>query len=510
MSPLLDLVMRRLEVQVEGGDPLSVEFARWLGVYYGEVPTGVHASGLWSPRAVALAGLQEASGKATVNPFSAGLAALRSREFFVPHSPGVFEADPLAILSVAVGVRHIVDRDAGKWIAAFACRAMEAESDSWRMSMLSAVAAVVDVGQPAVLSPELAVALAARGIGDFDGPVSELALSAALELRDVSAEQAAVRLAVLRVLTLSAGRARRPSFEVMPVTQASVPEERPRIDVGIITIKEEEFSAVLEHFSPNLELHRRGKRRDYEVARIDTPGDPCHVAITRCITQGTGQAQTAATDLLDDLAPAYVIVVGIAGGVPTTDFTLGDVLVSTFIHDLTLEDTGTGSPRFNATGGPLHPEASRIVARLPALAKPIGPWTATVTAPRPPYDGVHTTENHAWNMAIDEAFAYHRNSGRAVPIARAESIASSNRLVKDPDLVAGWRTIIKGISAVEMEAAGVYAVCQPRHVPCFAIRGISDIIGWRRDEQWTLYACVTAAAYARGLIGSGVLRYTPT
>ena len=55
-----------------------------------------------------------------------------------------------------------------------------------------------------------------------------------------------------------------------------------------------------------------------------------------------------------------------------------------------------------------------------------------------------------------------------------------------------------------MESAGAYVPCQRNGVPFLAIRGISDIVGWRRDEAWTLYACHTAAAYTRMLVGAGI------
>jgi len=85
----------------------------------------------------------------------------------------------------------------------------------------------------------------------------------------------------------------------------------------------------------------------------------------------------------------------------------------------------------------------------------------------------------------------------------ARAIASSDRLVKDPAIIQQWRTVLKSVVAVEMEAAGAYVPCQRRNVPVLAIRGISDIIGWQRDEKWTLYACHTAAACTRMLITTG-------
>jgi nucleoside phosphorylase len=54
-----------------------------------------------------------------------------------------------------------------------------------------------------------------------------------------------------------------------------------------------------------------------------------------------------------------------------------------------------------------------------------------------------------------------------------------------------------------MESAGVYRAAH--HLPILAIRGISDIVGLRRDEAWTKYACETAAAFALSLANSPLL-----
>ncbi|MES2639723.1 MAG: hypothetical protein V4850_09575 [Myxococcota bacterium] len=278
------------------------------------------------------------------------------------------------------------------------------------------------------------------------------------------------------------------------------------VDVAIITVKEEEHSAVLHHFSPANGKTRRGTRQDYDVCEVATHDGVVRVAIARCLLQGNVQAQTVATDVLDDLHPRLVVVVGIAGGCPSEDFTLGDVIVSSYIHDLTLEDTGAGEgSRFNARGGPLDAEAARIVARLQSLGRSMGDWAARLRQTRPSLDGHHTTGDVDWNKKITDAFERHAREGRAHPIARAEAVASSDRVVKAPELLVAWRAVLKGVAAVEMESAGAYAACQHRGVPCFAIRGISDIVGWKRDELWTIYACETAAAYAHALFAAGAL-----
>lgn len=292
----------------------------------------------------------------------------------------------------------------------------------------------------------------------------------------------------------------------MPAHLGNLQEEEhmERFDVGIVTMKEEEYGALLDKFAPTTNLP--GANRDYEVASITTSRGECRVAITRCAQQGNAFAQTAATEMLSDINPRFLLVVGIAGGVPTVDFCLGDVVVSSHIQNLMLEDTGTGpgNERFNALGGPLLPSAGRIVERLRAVERSADCWNSaeSIVCERPSLHGEHTTDDASWNASIDEAVASHIQ--RDHPIGTARMIASSDRLIKAPKLLQKWLQTLKGVAAVEMESAGAYVLCQRNNVPFMAIRGISDIVGWKRDEAWTLYACHTAAAYTKMLVGAGV------
>jgi nucleoside phosphorylase len=60
------------------------------------------------------------------------------------------------------------------------------------------------------------------------------------------------------------------------------------------------------------------------------------------------------------------------------------------------------------------------------------------------------------------------------------------------------------VVAIEMELAGVYRASRRAHktYPVVSIRGVSDIVGLKRDEAWTQYACEVAAAYASAFIRS--------
>ena len=72
--------------------------------------------------------------------------------------------------------------------------------------------------------------------------------------------------------------------------------------------------------------------------------------------------------------------------------------------------------------------------------------------------------------------------------------------MKDSETLEVWRRIARQIVAVEMESAGIYKATHGRNVPFLAIRGISDVVGFKRHPDWTAYACETAAAFAKAFL----------
>lgn len=195
---LLDQVTKLLLDTVTAGDPLSLALAVWLRVADRTPLLSTSQSSLWTPREVAIAALLEAAGKESCRTFAEGLAALRGREFFAPHSPNVFESDPMAIFSVAVGIRRLADAAASEWITNIADRAAVGESDPWRLGLLAAVPILFDAKRDVALPPELGTALSAMGIHAIDELTRKRALDVCLVLDNPSAERAAIRLASLR------------------------------------------------------------------------------------------------------------------------------------------------------------------------------------------------------------------------------------------------------------------------------------------------------------------------
>jgi nucleoside phosphorylase len=276
------------------------------------------------------------------------------------------------------------------------------------------------------------------------------------------------------------------------------------VDIGILTIKPEEFEAVLKVFRSGSDVHLGPSHRQYALRTADAgQGRIYRLAIVRHIEQGTGEAQTASRDLFEDLRPRLMLVVGIAGGVPSSDFTLGDVVISTRINDYTVEATkeGKGS-EYAISGGPMASIIEGAVANLGARIADLGRWTkgledrprVVIGAPRNFYGP------RVWKQQVEKSLRGHFGRGRrGLPKFIAGVIGSSDRLVKDTGLLITWLTTARNLLAVEMESAGVYRSVRGR-CPMLAIRGISDVVGFKRNEAWTLYACRSAAAFTKAFL----------
>jgi nucleoside phosphorylase len=214
----------------------------------------------------------------------------------------------------------------------------------------------------------------------------------------------------------------------------------------------------------------------------------------------------AARDLLDDLSPRFVLVVGIAGGAPSSEFSLGDVVISSRIVDTSVEAVkDSGSRTYAHGGGPLDPEAAGLAADIKAMIADgeLDGWNTEVAIgrPRPPVDlspgKLYGTKASKAKLRTD--LERHFGGTPRAPLAVTGAISSSDRLVKDTALLARWQESARQVIAVEMESAGIYKATHGR-VPFLAIRGVSDVVGYERHPDWTAYACETAAAFTRAFL----------
>lgn len=287
-----------------------------------------------------------------------------------------------------------------------------------------------------------------------------------------------------------------------------------QVDYGIITIREDEFRACLEVFPDGEEITLK---RHYRLTYLEgDQGVISEVAIVRCSEQGTGEAQNVARDLIDDLDPKWILIVGIGGGVPGGEFSLGDVVLSSEVKDLCLEAKENGGTEYAVKGFRTHREVKNLITHLPAYEKKIDGWSRSLgLPPKVSYKKSHFYGDHQWSEKVRECLKGKFNAGGKAcrnPKVVSGPIVSSDRLVKDVEILKEWKKFIRDIDAIEMEAVGAYRAAErtDKQYPTLAIRGISDIVGFKRDPLWTQYACDVAAAFTKKLIYLNPLNKEPS
>lgn len=244
-----------------------------------------------------------------------------------------------------------------------------------------------------------------------------------------------------------------------------------------------------------------------------------HMVVATSLSKyGTNEAACAATTMKHTFNLRFCLLVGIGGGVPSSDndIRLGDVVVGEEVvqHDLGTmgtegfemkEKTLRCPPDFlmNAISTQLkanpNPQSGLLMRHLdtisrnsemselyrhqgedddvffqscfecPPSGKPCPQKNQHVPLPRPP------------RLTLEPKVYYGK-------------IASGNQVVKE----AGFRDVrARKLNAIcfEMEAAGVINV-----FPCLVIRGISDYCDHQKNNVWQEYAAATAAAYAKLLL----------
>jgi nucleoside phosphorylase len=222
-----------------------------------------------------------------------------------------------------------------------------------------------------------------------------------------------------------------------------------------------------------------------------------------------------ASDLIVDLGPDWILVVGIAGALPAEEFGLGDVLLASRLLDFSVQAAIEGQPpELDASGSRVHPAVEELLPVIRGSARALGPWNTPdtlgrlrpeLTVPEDLADERYYGDD-SWRLRVRNALRTRFREDRAThrPKLRIGGVASSNTLVKDTQLATEWKSAARSITHIEMELGGVYRAAWKRKqmVPVLSVRGISDVVGFRREGEWTDYACETAASFARALIRS--------
>ena len=271
---------------------------------------------------------------------------------------------------------------------------------------------------------------------------------------------------------------------------------RGTVDVGIVALRADELDALARRLPGGPGVVRGAAEYDLRDA-----GPGCRVALV--------QSAGAAVALVDELAPRWILVVGVASGVPADEPTLGDVLVSTSVLDHEVEAVLEDGTRAHAHAMSMHPDAAAFAAdlasrraALAALCTPevIGLDLPLVDLSLGSFYGTKKTK------AEVHAILRRREGGRArLPTLTAGVILASDRRLDEGELLQASLRAPRRFRAVETESAGVYRALHDRGIPVLAIRAIGDVIGLKRRPEWTEYACQAAAAFTIALLRGGSL-----
>jgi nucleoside phosphorylase len=255
-----------------------------------------------------------------------------------------------------------------------------------------------------------------------------------------------------------------------------------QIDFAIITALEKEAKAVV----GRLEDHRSLRFEDedirtyhYGTIPIQRTDQEYHVVVVLLPSMGNVSAASAVTDTIMRSDPRFVLMVGIAGGIPQDDLDLGDVVVADQIVGYEygkVTDQGI-EPRVR-----VYPASALLLDRVRNFWD--DGWTQQVKTPRP------------------------SNAVRAVPRLFVGPTASGNKVIASTkfrqQLTTHWPKLI----GLEMEGEGVFAAVfdRPQIPGALVIRGICDMADERKSDEWQEYAANAAAAFTVSFLKSGPVK----
>lgn len=285
----------------------------------------------------------------------------------------------------------------------------------------------------------------------------------------------------------------------------AIADVRGTIDAGILAVHAEEIDAVVERL-PDWGGTARGTR-DYDLRHF---GDAGMVALARGWSGDKPDPARVASALIDDLAPSWLIVVGLASGAPVEEPALGDVLVATSVLDRSAEAVLAGGAHAFAAA-PFSPEAEAVAASIPA--RDLGPWNTVEAIGRAaPAINLSLKAYYGTKKTKADLLSILRRrdaAGPCPPRVHAGALLASDHPLGEAELIRLWQHAPRRFRAVEVETASVYAVAHRRGVPVIAVRGIADLIGKHRRPAWAEYARHSAASFVSALLRSGALPRRP-
>lgn len=255
------------------------------------------------------------------------------------------------------------------------------------------------------------------------------------------------------------------------------------VDVLMVNALEEERDACLsmlpnyQKMPPTQEDVRVYHYAELEAVMADGTLVIYKIALLCVAGMGRVKAATATGDAIRAWRPAYVVVVGIAGGV-VGEAELGDILVADQVADYEVQKVYPGN-KLPSIRWVVHPADARFVN-----------FAANFT-------------DTAWAEPLNGKRPCDGNCRRLIG-----TVATGDKVVAKDKVLRTYQKTFPKLIGVEMEAGGVATAAfeSPLKPGFFMVRAVSDLAENKDDpdvKAWRAYACHAAAAYAIALLKNG-------
>ncbi|WP_162907965.1 effector-associated domain 2-containing protein [Allorhizocola rhizosphaerae] len=266
------------------------------------------------------------------------------------------------------------------------------------------------------------------------------------------------------------------------------------VGIGIVTALPVECAAM-RYFVDDLAdvAGRPGDPKRYVTGTMPSTlaGRPHRVVVTVMAQDNNKNAAAACIDLLRSFSSIQcVLMVGIAGGIPTAerDVRLGDVVVGTdgvVDYDHVRRDVIRRQVQGLSMALARAAQEVRVGEHLG-----LRPWEDSLCVV--PQSFARPADSTDILSSVS-----HRDG---MPKVHYAAIASADRLLRDAQHRNALVHRYPEVAAVEMEGSGIAAACDLHGAHWFVVRGIADYCDNSKDFAWHAYASLTAAAYVRALL----------
>lgn len=287
-----------------------------------------------------------------------------------------------------------------------------------------------------------------------------------------------------------------------------LPQAIRRSKAVIVTALPQEFTAACTAFDAPPVPRARAAFLGTVVHAAGSVAEPIDACIVLLPRMGNNLAASSVASILAEVDAKYVIMCGIAGGVPdlvraVRHVRLGDIVAPSDAGVVQHDFGKVSALGFEDRSAPRPPGADLVGAVMDVHARQsrgVCAWADTEEKVlRLLSDDWRRPDVSTDRLWVDGAEAAHpadarRVSGRSV--FHVGVIASGNQVVK----VAALRDEIShrtGCIAIEMEGAGVADAAWQRGVQYLVLRGACDYCDERKNDIWQPYAAVVAASMTR-------------